>query len=126
MFQLRLFLESEYYSLLGLTFLSRTSQVEGFELTDDEDMVGLYVGLIASSFAAAQFCSSIPWGWASDRFGRRPVLLCGLLGGLFSMALFGLSKNLAWAICSRALCGLLNGKENNFQSADPVHGLFSQ
>jgi MFS family permease len=45
------------------------------------------------------------WGKISDRYGRRPVLLTGLIGNSISSCLFGLSKNLWWAIASRALCG---------------------
>jgi MFS family permease len=49
------------------------------------------------------------WGRISDRHGRRPVLLTGLIGNSLSSCLFGLSKNLWWAIGSRALCGIMNG-----------------
>jgi MFS family permease len=49
------------------------------------------------------------WGKISDRYGRRPVLLCGLIGNALSTCLFGLSKNLAWAVGARALCGIMNG-----------------
>lgn len=45
------------------------------------------------------------WGKISDRYGRRPVLLTGLIGNSISSCLFGLSKNLWWAVASRALCG---------------------
>jgi hypothetical protein len=34
-----------------------------------EDRVGLYVGIIASSFAAAQFATNVFWGRLSDRIG---------------------------------------------------------
>jgi len=47
--------------------------------------VGLYVGIIASSFALAQFVSNFFWGWLSDRVGRKPVVL---LGTLFTAACF--------------------------------------
>jgi MFS family permease len=50
------------------------------------------------------------WGWLSDRWGRRPVLLLGLIGNTICGSLFGLSKSLKWAIVTRSLCGLLNGK----------------
>ncbi|KAJ2962067.1 hypothetical protein NQZ79_g2729 [Umbelopsis isabellina] len=45
----------------------------------------------------------------SDRIGRRPVILSGLMGTMISIFLFGLSKSFAWAILSRSLCGILNG-----------------
>ncbi|KAF9116057.1 hypothetical protein BGX27_005086 [Mortierella sp. AM989] len=60
-------------------------------------------------FVYFMFCTSIFWGFMSDRHGRRPILLLGLCGSTVACILFGLSKSLAWAIASRAMCGLLNG-----------------
>ncbi|KAJ1555542.1 hypothetical protein HK405_000705, partial [Cladochytrium tenue] len=74
-----------------------------------ENDVGYYVGFLTGAFSLAQFVTSIPWGWISDRIGRRPVLMVGLLGNTVSMVLFGMSSTLWAAIASRALCGLLNG-----------------
>jgi MFS family permease len=49
----------------------------------------------------------IHWGMLSDRIGRRPVILQGLIGTITSILLFGLSKSFIWALLSRSLCGLL-------------------
>lgn len=43
----------------------------------------------------------------SDRIGRRPVILQGLVGTIASILLFGFSRSFIWAILSRSLCGLL-------------------
>ncbi|KAL7316843.1 hypothetical protein PS15m_003279 [Mucor circinelloides] len=75
----------------------------------DEKGVGYYVGLITSCFALAQLLTGIHWGMLSDRIGRRPVILQGLVGTITSILLFGLSKSFVWALLSRSLCGLLNG-----------------
>ncbi|KAK3844647.1 MAG: major facilitator superfamily domain-containing protein [Linnemannia gamsii] len=80
-----------------------------FHITENEDEIGFFCGLIASSFFFAQFCTSIFWGYMSDRYGRRPILLLGLCGSTIACIFFGLSKSLAWAIISRSMCGLLNG-----------------
>ncbi|KAF8937692.1 hypothetical protein BGZ47_008910 [Haplosporangium gracile] len=64
---------------------------------------------MSSSFFFAQFCTSIFWGYMSDRYGRRPILLLGLCGSSIACIFFGLSKSLVWAIISRSMCGLLNG-----------------
>ncbi|CAH1762330.1 3451_t:CDS:2 [Entrophospora sp. SA101] len=83
--------------------------VRDFGVSDDDKEIGFYAGLIASSFFFAQFCFSIFWGHMSDKFGRRPILLFGLFGNMVTCFMFGLSKNLLWAIASRSTCGMLNG-----------------
>ncbi|CAG8649943.1 25221_t:CDS:2, partial [Dentiscutata erythropus] len=83
--------------------------VRDFGVSDDDKEIGRYAGLIASSFFFAQFCFAMFWGSLSDRIGRRPILLFGLLGNIITCLLFGLSKSLIWAIITRATCGMLNG-----------------
>ncbi|KAI7862738.1 major facilitator superfamily domain-containing protein [Spinellus fusiger] len=83
--------------------------VKDFHLSDDEKEIGTYAGWIASVFFVAQFSTAILWGRISDKYGRRPVLLTGLLGNIISSSMFGLSKSLWWALASRAFCGIVNG-----------------
>ena len=45
----------------------------------------------------------------ADKIGRRPVLLCGIIGTMFSCLLFGFSWNFWMALAARFLWGLLNG-----------------
>lgn len=49
------------------------------------------------------------WGGLSDRVGRKPVLLLGCVGTMFSMVMVGFAENLWVALIGRALGGLLNG-----------------
>ncbi|KAJ9067642.1 hypothetical protein DSO57_1037054 [Entomophthora muscae] len=83
--------------------------VQDFNMTDDKKMIGYYAGLISSSFAIGEFLSGVPWGMLSDKIGRKPVMMMGLIGTMISMFLFGLSKNLAWAMTTRFMAGILNG-----------------
>ena len=64
---------------------------------------------LASAFFLPQMLTATIWGMLSDRLGRKPVMLIGLLGSAACMFLFGLAKSLAWAVITRGLCGLFNG-----------------
>ncbi|GAB5591317.1 hypothetical protein Unana1_06217 [Umbelopsis nana] len=95
---------------LGILAIAIFSEpVRDFHVAEDEKAIGFYAGTIASAYFLAQFLTSIPWGSLSDRYGRRPVLLIGLIGNTITMLMFGLSPNLVMAVLSRCLCGALNG-----------------
>ena len=83
--------------------------IKSFKITNNETQIAVYVGLLTSSFAFAEFSTGVIWGRISDRFGRKPVLVMGLVGTALSMILFGFSRNLQTALLARALGGLLNG-----------------
>ncbi|KAL0573238.1 hypothetical protein V5O48_008726 [Marasmius crinis-equi] len=75
----------------------------------DEKKVGYYAGLIESLFFVTQAFTVLQWSRASDRVGRKPILLIGLVGGAVSMLCFGLSRTFWTLVLSRCLTGLLNG-----------------
>lgn len=50
---------------------------------------GWVLGLLMSSFSAMQFLFAPVWGRLSDHYGRRPILLIGLLGSTCAYAAFG-------------------------------------
>lgn len=77
----------------------------------DPGQVGLYVGLIASSFALAQFATNFLWGWLSDRIGRKPVVLMGTLFTAACFVAFGFCRTLWQAITVQVLMGLVNGNQ---------------
>lgn len=52
------------------------------------------LGMLMASFSAMQFLFAPLWGAISDRIGRRPVLLLGLLGSTLSYAMFGIASGL--------------------------------
>lgn len=64
------------------------------------------IGLLASSFAIAQFLLSPIWGRLSDRFGRKPIIAIALFGLSFSFLLFGFANNLTWLFIARILQGM--------------------
>jgi len=59
-----------------------------------EGTVGLVIGLLMSSFSLMQFIFAPMWGRISDRVGRRPMLLLGLVGSVVFYALFGYAASL--------------------------------
>lgn len=54
----------------------------------------MQLGLLMASFSAMQFLFAPMWGALSDRIGRRPVLIVGLLGSTFAYAMFGIATSL--------------------------------
>jgi multidrug resistance protein len=64
------------------------------------------VGLLATSFSLMQFLFAPLWGRLSDRIGRRPVILAGLLGSAMSYLAFGLADTLTMLFAARILAGI--------------------
>ena len=69
----------------------------------DPKLEGLIIGLLMASFSAMQFLFAPGWGRLSDRVGRRPVLLVGLVGSVTFYALFGYATSLSAGAATLAL-----------------------
>ncbi|KAI9443946.1 MFS general substrate transporter [Lactarius indigo] len=82
----------------------------------DERKVGYYAGLIVSLFFAAEAVTVLQWSRLSDKVGRKPILLFGLLGTIISSILFGLSRSFSALVFSRCLNGMLNGNTGVMKS----------
>lgn len=74
-----------------------------------EEDVGYYAGVLAASFQAAQCCTSVAWGRASDKVGRKPALLVGLVGSIAALLVVGFAPSYGIAVLGRVLAGGLNG-----------------
>ncbi|KAJ7149651.1 major facilitator superfamily domain-containing protein [Mycena filopes] len=75
----------------------------------DESRTGYFAGIIESIFFLAE-CLTVVWfGRASDRYGRRPILLIGPVGLALSMLGFGLSKRFWSLVVFRCFQGAFNG-----------------
>lgn len=83
--------------------------VAEFNPSLSDKQVGFYCGAIESIFSLAQLFTIILWGKLSDRIGRKPVILIGLIGVSISTLSFGFSKNFWWMMASRSIAGALNG-----------------
>ncbi|KAF8201618.1 major facilitator superfamily multidrug-resistance, DHA1 sub-family [Pholiota molesta] len=78
-------------------------------VTNDPSRIGFYSGLVESSFAFTQLLAVYPWGFLSDRFGRRPVVLIGTLGLSITTLLFGFSTSFTGTILTRGFSGFFSG-----------------
>lgn len=65
------------------------------------------VTLLMASYSLAQFLLAPVLGWASDRWGRRPVLLVSVLGSVLSFAWMGLADALWMLFAARVLAGAM-------------------
>ncbi|KAL6918899.1 hypothetical protein ACHAP8_008895 [Fusarium lateritium] len=74
-----------------------------------DEKAGLYVGILASSFALAQLSTNFLWGYASDVIGRKPVLIMGTIALMGCFCVFGFCKEYWQIVLVHVLMGLLNG-----------------
>ena len=69
---------------------------------------GKELGMMMAIFSIMQFIFAPFWGSLSDRFGRKPILVIGVLGNAVSLMLMGFSTTYWMLFGSRALAGVLS------------------
>ena len=67
---------------------------------------GTQIGLLVLSYSAAQLLLAPVWGRLSDRLGRRPILIVGLLGSAVSYLVFSYATSIAVLLMSRIMAGI--------------------
>jgi multidrug resistance protein len=67
------------------------------------------VGVLIAAFSIAQLASAPLWGRFSDRYGRRPALLAGLLVSAIAYVIFAYASTLWLLLLSRVVQGLGGG-----------------
>ena len=84
---------------------------------------GFVVGLLISTFSVAQLVSAPTWGKISDRFGRRPAVITGLLISAAAYVVFGVAGTIAVLLLSRVIQGIGGGTVGVLQAyvADASH-----
>lgn len=64
-------------------------------------LVGLAIGI----YGVTQALLYIPYGWASDRIGRKPVIIAGLLVFAAGSLVAAMAHSLIWIVVGRAIQG---------------------
>ncbi|XP_052109108.1 protein ZINC INDUCED FACILITATOR-LIKE 1 isoform X4 [Arachis duranensis] len=83
--------------------------VRDFNIAETEADIGSYAGYVGSTFMLGRCLTSVMWGMISDRYGRKPVIIIGVITVVIFNTLFGLSTSFWMAILMRFLLGSLNG-----------------
>lgn len=69
-----------------------------------------HLGMMLSVYSAVSFFMSPFWGGLSDKIGRRPIIMIGVIGFSASFLLFGLAGDNLWIMyASRVLGGIFSG-----------------
>ncbi|KGR75865.1 MFS transporter [Ureibacillus manganicus] len=70
----------------------------------------IHVGGLLTVYALASFFTAPVWGYLSDKFGRKQLILIGLIGFSLSFVIFSLFINHLWMLyASRIVGGLFSG-----------------
>lgn len=74
------------------------------------------IGWMIAIFSIAQASSAPSWGRLSDRYGRRPAILSGLVAGAVAFAVFGLATSVWMLFLSRLIQGIGGGTTGVLQA----------
>ncbi|MCJ1463944.1 hypothetical protein MMC07_002554 [Pseudocyphellaria aurata] len=93
----------------------KPEMIESFHVPRKD--VAKWAGITAATFSLSQAATGILWGRASDRWGRKTIILVGGICAMFSSLLFGFSNSLAMAIVGRCLAGVTYGNVGTYRTA---------
>ena len=83
--------------------------VQHLGMTDDRRELGFFAGFLMTSYMVGSMLSSYHLGMLCDRWGRKKVILLGLLAQTLPQLLFGLSEDFTFACAMRFAMGFPNG-----------------
>ena len=75
------------------------------------------IGVLVASYSLVQLLVAPWWGRMSDRIGRRPVILIGLIGSAFSYLLFAWADTFMVLLASRVIAGATGATVNVAQAS---------
>jgi len=94
-----------FVDMVGLTMVIPLLPYYATDFGADATMVGVLI----SAFAVAQLLVAPSWGRFSDRYGRRPAILAGLLLTSVAYLLFAFAGSLVALLISRLIQGAAGG-----------------
>ncbi len=89
--------------MLGLFLILPVFAIEAKHYSGGDDMA--LVGLTMGSYGLTQALLQLPLGWASDRWGRKPVILLGLLLFVAGSVVAALADSIYGLLLGRSLQG---------------------
>ncbi|KAK6357403.1 hypothetical protein TWF718_001715 [Orbilia javanica] len=72
---------------------------------DTPEEISRRAGIMVAAFSATQFVTGMIWGRLSDIYGRKPIIVMGLLGTTIASLGLAFSKSFYWAVGMRMLSG---------------------
>ena len=95
-------------------FPNKPEMIESFNVPMNS--VAKWAGITAAVFSLTQAVTGVLWGRASDRWGRKPAILIGVIFAMISCLVFGFSTSLMMAIVARSFAGATNGNVGTYRT----------
>jgi MFS family permease len=103
--QISVLMATVFVDMIGFTMVLPLLPFYATRLGADASLVGVLI----ASYPFAQLAVSPFWGRLSDRYGRRPLILAGLMLSAAAYVLFGLAESLWLLFASRLVQGAGGG-----------------
>ncbi|WP_373056378.1 MFS transporter [Zunongwangia sp. H14] len=72
----------------------------------DSDLINFHIGLLTSIYPLFQLLFVVVWGNLSDKYGRKPIIIYGLIGFVIMQLLTGLATSLTMLYVARIFGGI--------------------
>ncbi|MBQ4852300.1 MFS transporter [Pseudoalteromonas sp. MMG012] len=91
------------FRMLGLFMLMPVLAIYGQSL---EHVSPMWIGLAIGVYGLTQALLQIPMGWLSDKFGRKPIIIMGLIVFALGSVVAATADSIYWVTAGRALQGM--------------------